>query len=430
MRAALLTVVALTVAACDSAPLPCDGCAVTDLGGAADSGAQDSGVVPDAGLGAPDAGVEADATTNADATSNADSGSNPDAASAADAGFALDAAAPVDSGATPDAGQSPDAGQASDAGSGPCGSCPTGTTCGTANGIPVCRTASGIPRFTHVFVIVMENTSQSTLMMSTNTPMIHGLISSWASGSDYHGVTHPSMPNYLAMTSALDVSGIRCDCQPRGNACSALSCNRLTGNCGCPQSAQHLGDQLEAAGLSWKDYGEDMGSPCNMSIAGDYAPKHVPFLYYENVQNDSARCAAHVVDYSHFAADLAAPATYSLIAPNLVHDMHDPITGGATNLANGEAWLSTNVPPILASPAYTQGGLLIIAWDEDDLSGILAPDDPIPFILISPFAKNGGYVSTVHADHRALLATIEDGLGLPRLGAASIAPLADYFPPN
>lgn len=407
-----------------------------------DSGADaDSGQAQDAEQPAPDAGSErdagsldaspadaapADATTALDATTTDAASTDATAADAAetDAGFALDAASPLDSGTTPDAGQT------SDAGTSACGGCPSGTSCGTANGIPVCRTPEGIPRFTHVFVIVMENTSHSTLMMSTNTPQIHAMISTWASGSDYHGATHPSMPNYLAMTSALDVSGIHCDCQPRGNACSALTCNRLTGNCGCPQNAQHLGDQLEAAGLSWKDYGEDMGSPCNMSIAGDYAPKHVPFLYYENVQNDSARCQAHVVDYSHFAADLAAPATYSLIAPNLVHDMHDPITGGATNLANGEAWLAANVPPILASAAYTQGGLLIIAWDEDDLSGILAPDDPIPFILISPFAKHGGFVSTVRADHRSLLATIEDGLGLPRLGAASIAPLADYFPPN
>lgn len=174
-----------------------------------------------------------------------------------------------------------------------------------------------------------------------------------------------------------------------------------------------------------------MGSPCNMSIAGDYAPKHVPFLDYENVQNDSARCAAHVVDYSHFAADLAAPATYSLISR---------LEFGARHARSDHRWRDQpgqrrglaldQRPPDLGLPGLYAG------WAPDHRLGrgrsvrTLAPDDPIPFILISPFAKNGGYVSTVHADHRALLATIEDGLGLPRLGAASIAPLADYFPPN
>ncbi|MFO0723506.1 MAG: alkaline phosphatase family protein [Myxococcota bacterium] len=421
--------------ACSEEP-QCDGCTPIDASSASDAreSATDAGALPDAE--AVDLGSETDAGAGSPDATEADSGSadsgSTDSGSAdsgsADAGF-LDATSPVDAGPAADAG-STDAGTASDAGMGGCGACPAGTTCGTANGTPVCRTADGIPRFTHVFVIVMENTSEDTLQMSTNTPYIHGLISAWSSASDYHGVTHPSMPNYLAMTSNVDTSGIHCDCQPTGGTCNALNCNLISGNCGCPQMAQHLGDQLEAAGLSWKDYGEDMGSPCNTSIAGDYAPKHVPFLYYDNVLSNSARCNAHVVDYSNFAGDLSAPATYSLIAPNLVHDMHNPITGGATNLANGEAWLSTNVPPILASSAYTSGGLLVIVWDEDDLSGILRPDDPIPMILISPYAKHGGFVSAIHADHKALLATIEDGLGLPRLGSASTAPLADYFPAN
>jgi hypothetical protein len=317
-----------------------------------------------------------------------------------------------------------------DAGGSPCGDCPAGSTCGTANGIAVCRAASGIPRFTGVTVIVMENTSLSTLMGATNTPYLSMLAASAASASDYHGVTHPSMPNYLALVSGMDASHIGCDCDPTGSACSSLTCNRLLHSCGCPQSAMHLGDQLEAAGLSWRDYGEDMGAACNTATSGSYAARHVPFLYFPNVQTDAARCAAHVVDYASFDPE-GDPQHFALVAPNLVHDMHDPFPAGAANLANGDTWLSAHVPPILASSTYRAGGLLVIVWDEDDLSGGItgSTDEPIPMFVLSPFAKSGGFVSATRADHYALLATIEDGLGLPRLGqAATATPLVDFFP--
>ncbi len=309
-----------------------------------------------------------------------------------------------------------------------CGHCPDGTTCGTANGIAVCRTASGIPRFTSVTVIVMENTSLSTLSGATNTPYLTGLAATAATASDYHGATHPSMPNYLALTSGMDSSHIGCDCDPMGSACSSFTCNTLIHSCGCPQTVMHIGDQLDAAGLPWRDYGEDMGDACNTTTAGSYAARHVPFLYYDNVQSNAARCAMRVVDYDLFDP-VADPQAFAFIAPNLTDDMHDPFPAGSTNLANGDTWLASNVPPILAAPSYTSAGLLIIVWDEDDLSGVLAPDDPIPLFVLSPFAKDGGFVSSVHANHYSLLATIEDGLGLPRLGLASSAqPLSDFFP--
>jgi hypothetical protein len=305
--------------------------------------------------------------------------------------------------------------------------CPAGTTCGTANGVDVCRTTSGVPLFSHVFLIVMENTSYETLAGSDRTPYLHGLAEDWATSSDYHGIDHPSLSNYLAMTAGTTF-GVSCDCQPVGGDCNALSCNALVGTCGCGQAAENVADQIEAAGLGWRAYGEGMGDACNVEKHGDYAPKHVPFLYYDSVRGDGDRCAAHVVDYGAFAGDLAAgPASFVFIAPNLVNDMHDPILAGEQNREHGDAWLAEHLPRILESDAFADGGVVIIAWDEDDLSGVLAPDDPIPLFVLSPYAQRG-YVSDVHADHYSLLATIEDGLGLPRLGnAADATPLADLF---
>ncbi len=335
----------------------------------------------------------------------------------------LDAAEVVDAPSTVDGGaidaRAPDAGSA-------CGTCPGTSVCGTANGMPVCRAPSGIPRFDRVFVVVMENVSLATLQGST-TPYLHMLMSTTAQSTNYHGVDHPSLPNYLALVSG-GTGSVGCDCDPTGSACNALTCNPLIHTCGCPVGAQHLGDQLETAGITWRAYAESMGAACNFTNAGTFATRHVPFAYFNDMQSNPARCAAHVIDYSMLDTSATAP-RFAFIAPNLVNDMHDPIIAGAQNYTNGDTWLAAQIPRILASPAFTAHSLMVIVWDEDDLSGVLAPDDPVPMFVLSPLAKHAGFTSTGRADHYRLLATIEDGLGLPRLGAAGPAlPLTDFFP--
>lgn len=302
-----------------------------------------------------------------------------------------------------------------------CGTCPTGYTCGSANGVAVCRAPSGVPLFSHVFVIPMENTSLSTLDAATNTPNFKAIKAAWASGTDYHGVAHPSLPNYVAMVSG-DTQGIGCDCNPSGSACNTVTCNEILGSCGCDQSAPSLADQIEAAGKTWKSFAEDIGTPCNLTSSGKYAARHVPFLYFDGVQKDAARCA-NVTDFAGF--DPASAPTFAFLTPNLDDDMHDPLPASAKNLANGDAWIKPIVDRITASSAWKDRGLLVIVWDEDDASA----DAPIPIFVISPLAKSGGFTSTTRADHYALLATFEDGLGLSRLGkAAQATPLVDYFP--
>jgi hypothetical protein len=317
-----------------------------------------------------------------------------------------------------------------------CGSCPSGYSCGTANGLPVCRNDhTGIPRFSHVFVIVMENTSFKTFDSASNkqyTPFLHSLMTSAAYGTDYHGITHPSLPNYVAMMAG-DTFGIGCDCSPTGTTgCNGAICNAVLHACACPQQAANLADQLEP-NHTWRAYAEDMGAttPCNKIDVNGYATRHVPFLYYDDIVTDDARCTAHVVDYGQLDADASANQVpeFVFIAPNLTDDMHDPFPAGSTNLTNGDTWLKdTGVASITKLDAYKNGGLLVIVWDEDDLSGTLSKDDPVPIFVMSPYAKTN-YMSTIHADHYSLLATIEDGLGVTRLAnAITAAPLSDYFP--
>jgi hypothetical protein len=342
--------------------------------------------------------------------------------------------------------------------------CPTGYTCGSANGLPVCRSnATGIPLFKHIFVIPMENVSDSTLQASTNTPFIHGTLNTWARSAMYRGVAHPSLPNYLAMVSGTpgtigtDACGnpipVQCDCAVTGGTCTTGllgNCTLISHGCGCPQSApnpSNLADEIETAGLTWKSYAESYGaSGCMFADATNFAVRHVPFLYYDDIRTNSTRCGL-VVDYgTYFNADLLSsggPPAFSFITPNLTDDMHDPSwpLNGPQNLANGDGWLQAQLAQLI-DPTMTatnkwffDGGLIVIVWDEDDDSGgIGGTNDPVPFYILSPYAKTK-FTSTMMADHYALLALIEDGLNLGgHLGnAASHAtsnPLSDFFPVN
>ncbi len=108
---------------------------------------------------------------------------------------------------------------------------------------------------------------------------------------------------------------------------------------------------------------ESMPAPGYLGDAYPYMQKHDPFVYYDDLRTDPAQLA-NVVPFSQLAADLATAATtpaFGWITPNMLHDMHDG------TVAQGDAWLSSQIPVLLASPAWTQQrSLLVITWDEDD----------------------------------------------------------------
>ncbi|TMC83224.1 MAG: PKD domain-containing protein, partial [Chloroflexi bacterium] len=150
--------------------------------------------------------------------------------------------------------------------------------------------------------------------------------------------------------------------------------------------------------------------------------KHDPFVYYNDIRTNSARCNSHVVPYTQLSTDLASAAAtpnYAFITPNLCNDMHD------CSVQTGDTWLSTQIPAILASPAFTtQKSLLVIVWDEDDFSG----NNQVAWIAIGSGVKTN-YVSSVQYDHYSFLRTVESAWGLSTLtandGGASV--MSDVF---
>lgn len=248
---------------------------------------------------------------------------------------------------------------------------PTATTASGSTASPSVAPAQPV----RVAIIVMENRSYDEALA---LPYIRTLATTATVLSDYHAAGHPSLPNYLALTS-----GSRWGISDDGYHV-------------LPQ--QDLGDQLTGAGTPWRAYMEGVGADCRQST-GRYAVKHDPFAYY------GGRCPASVVPLSALSADLAssAPPRLMWITPDLCHDMHD------CSSEVGDSWLSTTVPALLASPAMSNG-VLFIAWDENDGGG----DNQVLTLVLGakrPVTPSGNYT------HANLLATVQDLLGVPRLPA-------------
>jgi hypothetical protein len=273
--------------------------------------------------------------------------------------------------------------------------------CGGSQQLPAQRTASPIARLpggapAHIAVVVMENEEYGEIIGTTSAPYINRLVRRYGLAEQMYAVSHPSLPNYLALTGG-STFGIDSDCTD------------------CTIRATSLVDQLEHAGISWTAYMEGLPGPCFTGAgSAQYAKKHDPFLYYKRVVDDSRRCA-RVVALSRLARDERAGALsrFIWISPDLCHDMHD------CDVATGDRFLSGLVPALLH--ALGRDGLLFLTWDEgssDDGCCRLAAGGHVATIVAGPGARQGARMKQP-VDHYSVLQTIEDLLSLPRLRGAS-----------
>ncbi|HVY48869.1 MAG TPA: alkaline phosphatase family protein [Minicystis sp.] len=278
----------------------------------------------------------------------------------------------------------------------------------------------GMGGFTTIFTIVLENHNASDIVGASYAPYVNQLIAQNGLATNYSDSgSHPSLPNYLYLVSG--------DTQYPGYVDENPTWYPF------PVTADHLGKQFEGAGIKWRAYAESMGTPCTLDNTGEYVPRHVPFLYFDDIQNDATLCNQRVVDMTAFAADLADGSyKYMWLTPNLLSDGHDrdPNTDPGNSddytveVEQSDHWLSQIVPQIQASQTYQHGGVIFITWDEGENSS----GDQVPMIIVSPKIKAAGYTSSQAYTHASYLATIEDLLGLPRLGDAAMAQnLYEFF---
>lgn len=264
---------------------------------------------------------------------------------------------------------------------------------------PPAPTPARVPRFDHVVLIMMENTDYGQLIGDEkNAPYMNSLASRGTLLANYQAVYHPSDENYLAIAGGDTFVG---------------------GGVYYPKihiAARHLGDLIEAAGKGWKAYLEGMGTPCNVGTRYDqnFEPDDAPFINFSNIQNDAARCRAHLVDLGEWFRDLKLPATTPAFAWLAADDYDDGETSGngsPKSLRVQDAWLKRTLDPLFASPAWReQKSLLILTWDE---SNTVASNHIATIVLGSRGTVKGGYVSRRRYDHYSAARTIEAALGLP-----------------
>ena len=229
----------------------------------------------------------------------------------------------------------------------------------------------------------MENKAASQIIGSSSAPYLNGLASKCGYASNFYAESHPSLPNYIAMTSG-STQGVTDDNAPSSH----------------PLNVPSIFSQL---GGDWKSLQESMPSNCAQASSGQYAVKHNPAAYYTNIRT---ACMGQDVALGS-TPDVSAKFTF--ITPNMCSDMHD------CSVSQGDSWLANWVPKILGSPEYQSGTTAVfITFDEDDSSA----NNHVATIVLSP-STPAGMVDAGSYNHYSMLRTTEEMLGLPvTLGGA------------
>jgi hypothetical protein len=337
---------------------------------------------------------------------------------------------------------------------------------------PAQHAAVSLPPIRHVFVLVLENQSYARTF-ARNSPAPYLAKTLPARGvllTRYYAIGHASLPNYIALISGQagnDATQLDCPTFASFHATAAgLDAYGQLAGSGCvyPPMVKSLPDQLEAAGLTWKAYMEDMGkdparesagcghvplgqpeATLQATLADQYAAKHNPFVFFHSIIDDRSRCARHVVNLEELPKDLQSPATtanYVFITPNLCNDGHDArcVDGRLGGLHAINVFLKEWVPLIESSAAFRADGLLVVTFDESDGAGpqgssACCGELPLPgavfrpgfsgpgggrigAVVLSPFVRPGT-ASAVPYNHYSLLRTVEAIFALPPLGYAA-----------
>lgn len=290
--------------------------------------------------------------------------------------------------------------------------------------------ADGVAAIQHVFVVALENADASMIYGNVaEAPYINGtLIPRYAVSTTFTDslpLELPSEPHYVWMeagTNSFSDHTFMDDDDPSPTNSTA--------------DTNHLTTQIQTAktGLTWRTYQEGMDAStgaCPIYTSGLYAPKHNPFVFFQDVAGNppsvnSRVCVQHHRPYEVFAKDLKKGdvASYTFITPNLCHDMHGASGCRDTSwVRQGDDWLSTELPRIIEY-AESHAGVIFLEWDE----GAATPN--MPFIAIGPGVKVG-YASRLRYSHGSVLKSIETILGLsPLARVAGERELSDLFRPG
>jgi phosphatidylinositol-3-phosphatase len=258
-------------------------------------------------------------------------------------------------------------------------------------------------QFGHVFLLVEENHSYSEVIGNSTMPYLNSLASMYGLATQYYADFHPSIADYFTLTAGQPIT------------LDDTYSGTVTGD--------NVVRELNTAGKSWKAYAESLPQPGY--LGGDvslYMKHHNPFVYFSDVVQQPGQ-AGKVVPFTQFTSDLGSGQlpNFSFIVPNILDDAH---TG---SLNQADSWLQQNIDPLIKSAAFQQDGLLIITFDEGDISDFSHGGGRVATVVISAKAKKK-FQSTTLYQHQSTLRLILQALGISSFpGAAGMAPSMNEF---
>jgi acid phosphatase len=275
------------------------------------------------------------------------------------------------------------------------------------------------PTADHVFLVVLENHSFSQVIGSPSMPYLNSLAAQNSLAANYFGNVHPSIGNYFMLTTGqiITINDAFNGVVPDDNLARALA----------------------GAGKSWKAYMESI--PSQGYIGGDvlpYVKRHNPFAFFTDVAGSDGghgtALAQDIVPFTQLASDMSANAlpNFGFIAPDFNHDAHQCPDGSSRcpdsqRLATADMWLQTNIDPLINSPAFSNG-VLVILFDEGDFSDLSNGGGQVPVVLVGSHVKMG-FRSTTFYQHQNVLRLILDLLKVSDHpgAAASAANMNEFF---
>ncbi len=276
--------------------------------------------------------------------------------------------------------------------------------CGAA--LPQAASAATPPP-PHIMVIMMENTDYSQAIGAATMPYLNELAHQYEGFTESYGWSYPSLPNYLELAAGTNF-GITEDCDP------------YPSDTGCVNLSHELfADQLEAAGITWKAYYQDDPYGCDNNpsdfFTGNYDVEHNAYVYFA----DFAEQCKHLSNFTPLLSDLASAHApdYAFVTPDLDNDGGDNGT-----MSSGDTWLSTELPQIMATPWYQDGGQIVIMYDTGygDSGGVNGSSGGrIPPILVVSAHTRGKGLNPSPLNTAGVLRSLDHAYGLPYLGDAA-----------
>jgi MYXO-CTERM domain-containing protein len=323
----------------------------------------------------------------------------------------------------------------------------------------------GIPAYDHVGVLVLENESfTSTWGATSPATYLNSLVPGGAFADMYFGTGHVSLDNYIAMTSGQGWT------PTTGSDCASQNLFQCAAVTSAPAGGINIADQVETAGKTWAGYMDGTTTAClhadpsstatppdpyqgNGALSTNYADRHNPFIYYNDILTNATRCTQHVLPYAQLATDISGNTlpNFFFITPDTCHDGHDtPCAGGsavppcaprnaaAGGLVSADCWLQANLAS-LVTYLNAHNGVLFITFDEGansdttgcctgGVGGAAGFGGRVGLLALGPGVAVG---TTTHHnyDHASMLRTFEDALGITTYigNASSATAMSDLF---